>query len=191
MVLSDKEASTSAQPNGVDASAAPARAKPAVRARDVRQARFAQAFAQVVAVLMRDPNFRKLKIADLEWLVLPAIMSGQYELAHARLPQGDEKAQEHAPLVPAAVALWATVSPAIDKRLSEETEKRMLLRANEWASGNIPWLIAAGGERRAVPQFLRQLSESRFKGQQVKLRAISNGKVVVRTLAEHLGAVSK
>ena len=32
---------------------------------------FAESFAQIVAVLMRDRGFRSLSLADLEWLVLP------------------------------------------------------------------------------------------------------------------------
>ena len=42
--------------------------KAATRPRDARQARFGQTFSQIVAVLMRDPDFRHLKLADLEWL---------------------------------------------------------------------------------------------------------------------------
>src|SRR5262245_29491842 len=60
------------------AAAAPAAAKPATRPRDARQARFAQSFAQIVGVLMRDANFRNMRLADLEWLVLPPVMAGQF-----------------------------------------------------------------------------------------------------------------
>ena len=41
----------------------------------------AQTFAQIVAVLMRDANFRNLRLTDLEWLVLPPVMAGQFRLA--------------------------------------------------------------------------------------------------------------
>src|SRR5262245_11891405 len=68
--------------------AAAAAARPAVRPGDARQARFAQAFTQIVAVLMRDRNFRSMPLADLEWLVLPAVMSGQFRLAQAPSPLG-------------------------------------------------------------------------------------------------------
>jgi hypothetical protein len=50
------------------------------------QLRFAQSFAQIVSVLMRDPGDRSLAIADLEWLVLPAVAAGQFRLAHAPMP---------------------------------------------------------------------------------------------------------
>ena len=64
--------------------------RPVTRPRDARQARMAQSFAQIVAVLMRDPNFRNMRLADLEWLVLPPVMAGQFRLAQVPMPQGDQ-----------------------------------------------------------------------------------------------------
>ena len=145
----------------------------------------AQTFAQIVAVLMRDPNFRNMRLADLEWLVLPPVMAGQFRLAQAPSPQGRVKGQEGGVLVPVAVALWARVSPDIDKGLSENLDKQIRLRPNEWASGDILWLMAAGGDQRAVPHFLKQLAETEFKGQHVKMRLRGpDGKVVVKALGE-------
>ncbi len=78
------------QPQATDAAAA-APNQP-IRPRDARQIRIAQSFAQVVAVLMRDPNFKKLPLADLEWLVLPPLMAGQFRLAHMQTQQpGNDK----------------------------------------------------------------------------------------------------
>ena len=168
--------------------------KPVTRPRDARQARFAQSFAQIVAVLMRDPNFRNMRLADLQWLVLPPVMAGQFRLAQVPMPQdtkGQEagkapqgaKAQEGGILVPMAVALWARVSPDIDKGLSMSLDKEVRLRPNQWASGNIVWLTAVAGDPRAKPRFLKQLAETEFKGQHVKMRLRGpDGKVVVRAL---------
>jgi cytolysin-activating lysine-acyltransferase len=159
-------------------------AKPATRPRDARQARMAQTFAQVVAVLMRDPNFRNMRLADLEWLVLPPVMAGQFRLGHAMRPAG--KTQQGAGIsVPVAVALWARVSPDIDKGLSDALDKPVHLRPNQWASGNILWLMAAAGDPRAKPHFLKQLAETEFKGQPVKMRLRGpDGKVVVKALGQ-------
>src|SRR5262249_60352681 len=78
----------------------------AMRPRDARQTRFAQSFAQIVGVLMRDANFRKMRIADLEWLVLPPVMAGQFRLAQAPSPlargKGQQGGQEGGVLVPVA-----------------------------------------------------------------------------------------
>ena len=75
----------------------PAAKQQQIRPRDARQTRMAQSFAQVVAVLMRDPNFKKLPLADLEWLVLPPLMAGQFRLAHMQTGRPvNEKTVRHA-----------------------------------------------------------------------------------------------
>ena len=178
-----------AEGNGSRAGAAGRMRHPA----EARHARFAQSFSQIIAVLMRDQNFKNMRLADLEWLVLPPVMAGQYRLAHMPAPprQGQpakpagapKAAADKTPLVPVAVALWARVSPQIDKGLSENLDKPVRLRANQWASGNVIWLMVVAGERRAIPKFLEQLKESDFKGQDVKMRTnAGDGKVVVKTL---------
>jgi hemolysin-activating ACP:hemolysin acyltransferase len=155
----------------------------AVNPREARHARMAQSFSQVVAVLMRDANFRNLRLADLEWLVLPAIMSGQFKLGHARAQPGADKSKDGGTFVPAAVAMWARVSPAIDKAMSENLDKPVRLKANQWMSGDIPWLIAVAGDQRIIPTFLKQLSEQEFKGKHVKMRARTpDGGVSLKTL---------
>ena len=180
------KAAAGADANG--AGSAQRAAKPAVRPRDARQARFAQSFAQIVAVLMRDPNFRQMRLADLEWLVLPPVMAGQFSLAQApspAWPRQGQGGQEGGVLVPVAVALWARVSAAIDKGLSENLDKPVRLRAGDWASGDNVWLMAVAGDQRAVPKFLEQLAKTEFKGQRVKMRLRGpDNKVVVKTLGQ-------
>ena len=159
--------------------------KAATRPRDARQARFGQTFSQIVAVLMRDPNFRHLKLADLEWLVLPPVMAGQFRLGHATRPADAGKPEQAGISIPVAVALWARVSPEIDKALSENLDKQVRLRADEWATGENLWLMAAAGDKRAVPLFLKQLAETEFKDQHVKMRLRgTDGKTTVKTLGE-------
>jgi cytolysin-activating lysine-acyltransferase len=176
--------------NGKDAAPPQGQSKPGaaaakIRPRDARQARFAQSFAQVVAVLMRDANFRQMRLADLEWLVLPPIMSGQFRLAQMPAPQGRVKGKDGGVLVPVAVALWARVSAAIDKQLSESLDKTVRLRSGDWASGDNIWLMAVAGDRRAIPKFIDQLAKTEFKGQRVKLRVRGpDNTVVVRTLGQ-------
>ena len=157
--------------------------KAAVKPRDARHARMSQSFSQVVAVLMRDANFRNLRLADLEWLVLPAIMSGQFKLGHARAQPGADKSKDGGTFIPVAVAMWARVSPAIDKAMSENLDKPVRLKANQWMSGDIPWLIAVAGDQRMIPTFLKQLSMEEFKGKHVKMRARTpDGGVSLKTL---------
>jgi cytolysin-activating lysine-acyltransferase len=183
---SEGNGAAGAQPPPV--AAAPA-VKAAVRPRDARQVRFAQAFAQIVAVLMRDPNFRKMRLADLEWLVLPPVMAGQFRLAQAPSPvgrvKGEDGSQQGGVLVPVAVALWARVSDAVDKTLSENLDEPVRLGPADWASGDNIWLMAVAGDQRAVPKFLEQLAKTELEGQRVKMRLRGPGNsMVVKTLGQ-------
>ncbi len=158
------------------------------RPRDARQARLGQTFAQVVAVLMRDPNFRTLRLADLEWLAIPPIMAGQFRLAHGLRPAAASRTDQTprgGVSVPVAVALWARVSPEIDKALSETRDKAVRLQPNQGASGDNVWLMAVAGDQRAIGHFLKQLAEGVFKGQHAKMRLRGpDGKVIVKALGQ-------
>ena len=207
---------TGVQRGGNGPSAAPpvaprlaSRVAPQVRPREARQARFARSFAQVVAVLMRDPNFRTMPLADLEWLVLPAVMSGQFRVAEAPASLGPgkatdkardkatdkatDKARDKAPdkaktggvLVPVAVALWARVSGEIDKALAGSLDRPVRLKPHQWASGEHVWLVAVAGDRRAVPKLIERIASTELKGQRIKMRVKGTGNtVVVKTLGE-------
>ena len=103
-------------------------------------------------------------------------MTGQYSLAEAR--RGDSKIA-----FPAAVVLWARVSPNVDKRLAENLTGPLTLRPDEWRSGDILWLVEAVGDTRVVHGLLKQLAGSAFKDKDVKART-NGGRLVVRPLRE-------
>ena len=134
------------------------------------------AFAQIVTVLMRSPRYGHYTLGDLEWLVVPALATGQWRVVGAQSKQNGVS-------FPVAVALWATVSAEVDKKLSENLHVPIRLRPDEWQSGDILWLVDAVGDPRVVPQLLKQLLESSFKGREAKVRtAGEGGKVTVRRL---------
>lgn len=162
-----------------------AMAKPRLTADSARSSH-AENFSQIAAVMMRDRNFRNTRLGDLEWLLLPPLLAGQWRLGKvsASVPNADPKAG--VTLIPAAVALWARVSPEVDKRLSTDLDKPLLLKPNEWTSGDIVWLIAVAGDPRAMPRFLVSLRDREFKDTTVKLRAGSaDAKAVVTDLAAY------
>jgi hemolysin-activating ACP:hemolysin acyltransferase len=138
--------------------------------------RHSLAFAQIVSLLMHSSRYKHYTLADLEWLVLPPLLSGQCGVAEA-------KSKENGVSIPVAVALWASVSPEVDRRLSENLAAPVRLRPDEWRSGDILWLVDAIGDRRVIPGFLKQLSENTFKGRTVKIRGRgSDGKPVIQSL---------
>lgn len=137
-------------------------AKPEAGARNERRSQFAQSFAQIVGVLMRDPRFKNMRLSDLQWLVVPPLLTGQMRLAHAQT-------RRNGFYLPVAVALWARVSDAVDKRLSENAKGPIQLRPSEWCSGDNYWLIAVAGDPRATPMFIKQLEKTEFNGKRVKM----------------------
>jgi RTX toxin acyltransferase family len=75
------------------------------------------AFACIVAILMRSPHYKHYTLADLEWLVLPPMMKGQFAMLDATVPC--------APIpVPVAVAFWDKVAiPHLLKQVQETVFK--------------------------------------------------------------------
>src|SRR5262249_22444101 len=114
------------------------------------------AFAQIVSVLARSPSHKFFTLADLEWLVIPPLTTNQFAVAEAKL-------QADGPSFPVAIALWASVAPEVDKRLSENLNAPIRLRPDEWRSGEILWLVDAIGDARVLPGFLQRLRATVWK----------------------------
>ena len=134
----------------------------------------AAAFGEIVGVFMRSKEFRKLTLGDLDHLVIPAVVSKQFIVAEA-------KSQRNGMVVPVATVLWAMVSEEVDRRLSTDLDKPVRLEAKDWKSGDIPWLIAAAGDKRVVSNMLHQLQSKVFKDRQIKFRSRDeNGQTTVK-----------
>jgi cytolysin-activating lysine-acyltransferase len=127
---------------------------------------------QIVTILMRSPQHKQHPLADLEWLVLPAVLSGQCRVAQA---------QQSGIPVPVGVALWASVSTAVDQRLSDLSAP-WRLKADEWRSGDIPWLVELVADTRTQQALLKHLGETVFKGRGIKMRVRgADGKMQIGT----------
>lgn len=124
---------------------------------------------------MRSPHYKHYSLSDLEWLVVPPILTGQCAVMEAKI--NDRQ-------VPVAVALWASVSEDVDRRLSENLTTPIRLRPDEWRSGEILWLLDTVGDSKAVPHLLKQVQETVFKGRNVKVRTLgADSRPLVSTLA--------
>ena len=122
-------------------------------------------FARIVSIMMRSPQYKHLALTDLEWLVVPPLLLGQFAILDGKI--------DGAPLpVPVAVALWANVSAEVDQRLSTDLAAPMRLRPDEWRSGETVWLIEVIGDPKAVPHLMAQLREKVMAGKQIKMRVI-------------------
>jgi hemolysin-activating ACP:hemolysin acyltransferase len=133
--------------------------------------RLMASFGEIVTLMTRSPRYRHSFLAELDWLVTPAIATRQYSVAESK-PDGASFA------TPIAAIMWACVSPEIDARLSEAGE-RPRLRPGEWRSGPIPWLIDTIGDPRAAAVLLKRLADTRFPDTGVKTMVQANGKYTV------------
>ena len=140
-------------------------------------ARLLMRFGEVVSVMMRAQQFRDLPLKQLQEVVVPPLMLGQFLVAEAQ-----SKAEGF--VTPVAAALWARVSKEVDQRLSQNLEGPVQLAPKDWNSGDIGWLIVLVGNVQALAPLLKQLQETTFKGRPVKMRARGkDGKRVVTTLS--------
>jgi hemolysin-activating ACP:hemolysin acyltransferase len=127
---------------------------------------------QIVTILMHSAQHKQRPLADLEWLVLPAVLSGQCRVAQT---------QQSGVAVPVGVALWASVSTDVDQRLSDLSAP-LRLQSDEWRSGDIPWLVELVADPPTQQALLKHLGETVFKGGRIKMRVRdADGKVQIGT----------
>ncbi len=137
----------------------------------------AAAFGQIVSVILRSKTHRQLPIVWLEQIVAPAITTGQFFLAQVR-------GKENGVSMPVGVVLWASVSPEVDKRLSETADPFPRLAAADWKSGDIIWLMEAVGEARVMGAMVKRLQTTNWKDRKVKMRIKrEDGKFEVKSLS--------
>jgi hemolysin-activating ACP:hemolysin acyltransferase len=143
----------------------------------VAKSRFA-ALGEIVAVLMDAPSFKSMSLADVQKLVMPAILAGQYRV-------GQTSPDRTGVPVPVAVVLWASVSEELDRRMSQSQD--FVLKSSDWKSGGIPWLVAAAGDQRVLAQMLDHVQTTVLEGKKLKMRAKdSTGKISIGSLAKQV-----
>lgn len=169
------------QPNAKPQSAAVADQAPDLAPEELKRRAAAiklvsAAFGQVVSVLMRAPHYKHYSLADLEWMVVPPLVTSQFSIVEAQSRKNGMSA-------PVCVVFWANVSAEVDARLSASPGEPIRLKPNEWRSGDILWVIDAIGDARAVTAVLKRLRENEWKGRAVKIRTrTKDGNAVVRVL---------
>lgn len=108
----------------------------------------AEALGQVVWLLSQSPMHRELKIKDLEWSFMPAVLFEQFRVFRFGPLPGGQKVdpaafaklgltKEGLEQMPLGVAIWAKLSEEAEARL-ERGEK---LKAEDWRSGDRVWLV--------------------------------------------------
>jgi len=154
-------------------------ASPGITEKVRRQAAAMQhsfAFTQVIGVMMRSERYKNYTLADLEWLIIPPLLAGQFRIGEVKAKEGDTT-------LPAAVILWASVSPEVDQRLMQADTAAVRLQPEEWKSGDIVWVLHSVGSTRFLRELFKKLAETTFKGREVKvLGRGQDGKPAVHVL---------
>lgn len=139
---------------------------PKFQQRAARSKRMQASFGEIVALLMRSPQFKGMPLAALDQLVVPPVAAGQVMIAEAQH-------KETGIVAPAAAILWASVSDEVDQRLSDGQGKPLSLSPQDWKSGDNPWLIITAGDPRLVKPLVEQLQKTVPKGRKLKSLTIS------------------
>jgi hemolysin-activating ACP:hemolysin acyltransferase len=104
-----------------------------------------------------------MALSDLEWLLLPPLMSGQLVTLRAKVKNAEGL------LLPLALGLWAKVSPEADAKLEAQKAAGLQprLAPQDWISGSIPWLVVSVGPKELLPRLQEQLSGTLGDGMKV------------------------
>ena len=113
---------------------------------------------------MNLPRYRHQALGDLMHGMLDPLMRDRVAIAHVRNdhhPEGDEQTV-------AGIAIWATVSGAVDAKIAEQIKAGVFpvrLASDDWTSGEVVWLLdVIAADRSQATRVLanfRQLSGER------------------------------
>lgn len=163
----------------------------------------AEALGQVVWLLTQSPLHRELRLKDLEWSFMPAILKEQFRIFRfgplptpegmdpaALAPPGlDKAAIEQLPL---GVAIWGNLSPQAEAKL----ERGEHLDGAEWNSGDRTWLVElispfANADNKLTEVMLADLVNGPFKNRPFHLHRTdpASGKREKVTIDQHLARV--
>jgi cytolysin-activating lysine-acyltransferase len=126
-----------------------------VHAQSLKVLKRLPAMGPVIMLYMQSSHRRFQFISDLEWLLLPPLVSGQCKLYMKK---------EY----PISFISWAY--------LDEDTEKRLFLnggklRPEDWKSGENLWIIDIVAPFGGVENMLRDIQKNEFPGQTLKMIA--------------------
>jgi cytolysin-activating lysine-acyltransferase len=94
----------------------------------------------VVLAMMNLPRYRHQTLADVMHLVVEPMTRDRIAIAKTGAEAGGEGKVEET----AGIAIWASVSDAVDAKIREQIQARVFplrLKAEDWNSGDTTWLL--------------------------------------------------
>lgn len=136
----------------------------------------ASAIGDMVTLYSKDSAHKHFAFADMDWKILPPIVSGQYHIETADDP-------EYGTLRPVALVTWAKVSDELDERLSAQTNRQVVrLRPSDWNSGEHYWLVDVVVTSDGVIKALKLLHNNQLNETNAKLLVHEKNGKKIRTL---------
>ena len=129
-----------------------------------------QAFGKMVFVMTQSPLHRQLFVGDLEWMLLPLIVAGNFRIFRA----ADGKS-------PAAFATWALVSDEVHARLSGADLRQghtPRLQPADWTSGTHIWLTELCSPHGFLEQLVAEMKQADFKVGPLNMHVAGEWKVL-------------
>lgn len=120
-------------------------------------------FGAVISLMLRSRHHRLTMLAELEWMLVPAITTRQFRIGEGTSPENGVN-------VPIAAVLWASVSAEVDQRISRTLDLPLRLKPQEWRSGDIVWIVEAIGDAKAIDVILQHLKQTELKDRLVRMR---------------------
>jgi cytolysin-activating lysine-acyltransferase len=165
----------------------------------------AEALGQVTWLLSQSTVHKELKIKDLEWSFMPAIVHEQFRVFrfgplpggegfHIPSPVAGGITKEGIEKMPLGVAIWAKLSAAAEEKI--ERGERLTLA--EWKSGDRVWLVElispfATKENKLNEAMLLDLMKGPFANTPFNLHRTDPGsrRREKITMSSHVGAAQK
>ncbi len=97
-----------------------------------------ESFGKAVMAMMMLPRYRNQTLGDLQHLVLEPLIRDRIAIAYPG------KVEDSAMADISGMAIWASVSGAVDERIREQISAGVFpvrLKAEDWTSGDINWLL--------------------------------------------------
>lgn len=94
-----------------------------------------EAFGKIVLTLIETPRYRHFTIAELKPMILEPLARDRIVIAKAK--------GENSEII-TAIAIWATVSEAVNAKIKEQIAAHVFpvrLKPEDWTSGSINWLL--------------------------------------------------
>lgn len=105
-------------------------------------------------VMMKSAAYRFLRLEDLQWALVPALMASQFSRFH---DNG----------VPVGFVAWARVSEEIDARIEAGDD---VLKPEYWTSGDRHWLMIVLGPEGREQGLIDEVAKGPLKGKTFKYR---------------------